>query len=100
MKLLTVSAKDMMAVEKRDENHVYRGIQVREIAEISQLRDPIRNLEKIQGRCLNLRQRKETVQGSDTVAPEPLRKSSLPFRLYAASEDLTREWQQETKLPY
>lgn len=75
-KELTVSARDTIEVEKRDDNQVYQEIQVAVIVVISQLRDPIRNLEKIQDRGRRLRRRKEMVQGIDAVVPEPLRAKS------------------------
>ena len=94
MKQLMASARDTMAGEKRDDSHVYREIRVREIVGISQLRDPIQNLEEksVRGRGRRLRRRKAMIQGSDTRAPElPSAKSFLAFQLYAAFEDLARE---------
>ena len=87
---MTVTERDTTAVEKMDENHVYPEIQVQEIVEISQRRDPIRNLcEKVRGRGRMLRRRVEIVKQSDAAAPDPQSaSSSLPFRRYPSFEDL------------
>jgi hypothetical protein len=92
MKQLTVNARDKMLAEKRDDNHVYPEIQVREVVDISELRDPIRNLEekKIRDPDPKLRWRTAMAQGSDAVAREP-RSAKSSFQLYAASKDLARE---------